>query len=274
MKITETKNEKNLAKIQVEVDRKEIDEHRGHVVDEMSKSVAVPGFRHGKAPKELAEAHLNPDKLTDHVLNHVLSDAVRTTLAEKKYRLFGKPVLEKIDNNKQEGWIIDLLFPLFPEVKIGEYKKLFSKTTKTKKSEVKTDDKTKSKTEDSKIDDIYAALIKGIEIDIPAPVIDEEINYSLERMANQAKSLNLSLESYLKATGKTVEEIKKEYRQSAEESLKLDLILLEIAKTEGITATNVEIDQLQLASGIPESQKDRIKTILERRKTIDFLLTL
>ena len=86
--------------------------------------------------------------------------------------------------------------------------------------------------------------------------------------------MNLSLEDYLKAVNKTLDQIKAEYSKSAEESLKLDLILLAIAQEEKIETTEEEIKKMAEISQLPESQFGRIKSVLERRKTIDLLSKL
>jgi FKBP-type peptidyl-prolyl cis-trans isomerase (trigger factor) len=111
-------------------------------------------------------------------------------------------------------------------------------------------------------------------MDIPELVIEEEINYSLDRLANQAKTLNLTLESYLKAVNKSLEQVKDEYRKKAAESIKLDLVLLEIAKQEKINTAMKELTLTAKAGNIPDSQLAQLKSIMDRRKTIELLLKL
>ncbi|HAS68992.1 TPA: hypothetical protein DCS00_02410, partial [Candidatus Collierbacteria bacterium] len=101
-----------------------------------------------------------------------------------------------------------------------------------------------------------------------------EVNYSLERLEAQAKTLNLTLENYLKAVKKTIDQVKSEYSKRAEESIKLDLILLEIAKIEKIDTTTQEVEEVAKAGGVPENQLGQLKTIINRRKTIEILLKL
>lgn len=274
MEIKEIKSEKNVANVEVKITKKEVETHRDHVVDELISCVTVKGFRQGKAPKSIAVEQLDPNKLSDNLLGHILNEVVTTVMAEKKYRLLGRPVLENLDTKNEELWTVTINFPLYPEIKVGDYKKLFAKKTVTKKTKsTKEEGKVEDKKEESKdrLNDIYNALIKNIEVDIPPSVVDEEVNYSLERLTTQAKSLNLSFEDYLKAVNKSLEQIKEEYAKNAIESLKLDLILLEIAKAEKIEATAEEIAAMAEVSQVPASQQGQIKAILERRKTIEFL---
>lgn len=271
MKLTVTSTKNSTAYVDILLNEEEVNSEKEHALDDLISSVTVKGFRQGKAPKDIAKDHVDPDKLSNQILNHVLNHAVSQAITENKYRLLGRPVLENIDA-KDKGWTIKLSLPLFPEIKVDNVSKLFSKTSKAKVT--KNDNKASKETEEEKVEKVYDTLLKNIKFDIPTSVIEEEVNYSLQRLEAQAKTLNLTLESYLTAVKKTVEQIKEEYSKRAEESIKLDLILLEIAKAEKITATTEEVMEVAKASNVPETQLGQLKTIIERRKTIEYLLKL
>ncbi len=268
IKIKETKN--NTAFLNVVLTETEVLAEKEHAVDELISTVTVKGFRQGKAPKSIAANHIDPDKLSNHILSHVLNNVVVQAIKENNFKLLGKPVLENIDSKDNNGWTIKLSFPLYPEINLNNYKKFFTKKdTANKKTK-----EAKSETNEAKIDKIYDILLKNINIDIPQSVVEEELNYSMERLENQAKSLNLSLENYLKAVKKTNDEVKEEYSKKAAESIKLDLILLEIAKTEKIETSNEEIQAIAKAGAVPENQYGQLKSVIDRRKTIEYLLKL
>ncbi|KKT46696.1 MAG: Trigger factor [Candidatus Collierbacteria bacterium GW2011_GWF2_44_15] len=278
MEIKELKKEKNVAQVEVIVTKKEVDVEKNHAVEELAQQITVKGFRQGKAPKNIAEEHLNPEKVTDHVLNHLLSDAVSKALKEYKYNLLGRPVLESVDTKGKDEWKFSLNFPLYPEIDLGDYKKVAkgaSKTTvKKTKTEKTTEDSEKAPNNEDSLNLIYQALLKNIQVDIPESVIEEEVNYSLERLSTQAQSLHLTLENYLKAVNRTLDQVKDEYRKSAVDSLKLDLILLDIAKKEGIQASQEEVENLAKSTNLPENQHSRLKMLIARRKTLELLSSL
>lgn len=265
MKLTVKEIKNNTAYIEAVLTEAEVASEKEHAVDELISTVTVKGFRQGKAPKSIAAEHVDPDKLSNHILSHVLNNIVSSALKENKYRLLGRPVLENIDSKENKGWIIKLSLPLFPEINVENYQKLFTKT-KTKEA--------KPKTEEERVEKIYQTLLDNIKVEVPESVVEEEVNYSLERLETQAKTLNLTLENYLKAVKKTIDQVKSEYSKRAEESIKLDLILLEIAKVEKIDTTNQEIKEVAKAGGVPENQLAQLKTIINRRKTIEILLKL
>ena len=265
MKLTVKEIKNNTAHVEAVLTEAEVASEKEHAVDELISTVTVKGFRQGKAPKSIAAEHVDPDKLSNHILSHVLNNVVTNALKENKYRLLGRPVLENIDSKENKGWVIKLSLPLFPEINVENYQKLFTKT-KSKGA--------KPKTEEEKVEKIYQTLLDNIKVEIPESVVEEEVNYSLERLEAQAKTLNLTLENYLKAVKKTIDQVKSEYSKRAEESIKLDLILLEIAKIEKIDTTTQEVEEVAKAGGVPENQLGQLKTIINRRKTIEILLKL
>jgi FKBP-type peptidyl-prolyl cis-trans isomerase (trigger factor) len=275
MDIKQIKIEKNVASVEVVVTKAEVDKERDHAVAELATQVTVKGFRQGKAPLKVAQQHLNPEKVTDHVINHLLQDAVTQTLSENKYRLFGRPVLENIDMQGKDSWKFSLSFPLYPEFTLGDYKKLVkSVSKKSAPKQTKKEEDAKEPAKEDKMNKIYESLLKSAEIDIPQSVIDEEVSHSLHRLKTQAETLHLTLENYLKAVNRTLEQVKEEYAKSALDSLKLDLILIEIAKKENITVDDKEVVELAKSANLPENQYSRLRSLIERRKTLAFLSSI
>ncbi len=258
MKITEKEIKNNVAIVEVLVPQDYIDHTKEHVVDEMIQGITVKGFRQGKAPKAIAEQNLSPEKLNNHIITHVLNDTVVTVVKEKDYQTLGRPVLEKLEPQKDGGLIIILHIPLYPTFELGKYQDKIKKITKKEK----------------KADDIYDILLENIKIDVPGILVDEEAKYSLEKLEEHAKSLNITLDKYLEAIKKTQEEVQEEYKKGAEKSIKLDLILLKIAEDQKIEIAKEELDSLITASGAKDHQVEQIKSIIKRRKTLDYLMSL
>ena len=170
---------------------------------------------------------------------------------------------------KGENWKIVLNFPLYPTFELGDYKNTIKSSIKTATKKKKESDKTQNK--EDRLDHIYTTLLKNTPIDIPSSVIDEEVNYSLQRLAAQAQSLHLTLDKYLSAINRTPDQVKEEYKQKAADSLKLDLILIEIAKKEKIEATQEEITSLAKSANLSDNQDNRLRSIIVRRKVLDLL---
>ncbi len=108
----------------------------------------------------------------------------------------------------------------------------------------------KAENADAKLEnDIIDAIAKNTEIDIPECMIEEELDYRIQELAQNMAQYGLKFEDYLKYTGTSVEEIKKERYDEAVKNIKSRLIIEAILKEEKIDVTpeelNAEFDKLE-----------------------------
>lgn len=89
---------------------------------------------------------------------------------------------------------------------------------------------------------IAEKIVEGVKIDLPTMLIDAEIERMAYQMESDLASSGLSMIDYAKNIGKTVEDIKKEWRPSAEKRVKLQLAIDEIAKKEDIKADPAKVE--------------------------------
>lgn len=85
---------------------------------------------------------------------------------------------------------------------------------------------------------IRLAIIEDIltktPVTLPAILIEHELDRMLERLAHDIEHAGSTIEAYLQETGKTVEDMRKEWRGPAEKRAHMHIILHEIAAKEGI----------------------------------------
>ena len=263
MDIKIDKQEKGTAYIKVSVPAKKIDELKSKAVQNLASQITIKGFRQGKAPLKLSQEKIDPQKVNQKILDDILQQAVVSAIKDNKLEIIGRPKLEDLKIDKTP-WTFTLCFPLMPKVKLDSYKTSVKNILK----------KTEKQTREQKISAILDSLIKKTDIEISSVLIEQEVDHSLSRLIQQAKSLNLELDAYLKAVNKTVDQIKTEYKTQATISLKGDLILSTIAHQEKITTTKEEIEKLAKAANIPPNRYPELEPVVIRQKTIDFLLNL
>jgi len=98
---------------------------------------------------------------------------------------------------------------------------------------------------------------------MPPILIDSEIHALENGMAERLKQQKLSLDQYLQFTGKNHEQFHEELRPQAEDRLKTALVLREIARAEGITVEDGELDREvekmvdQYTLDAPEEEKEQ-----------------
>jgi trigger factor len=119
---------------------------------------------------------------------------------------------------------------------------------------------------------------------LPAVMVDREVESMLQDGAGMAARMGMSFADYLKATGKTEEELREEYREEAARRVKGTLLLETVAKAENIAATPADIqNELQELAKQYGQPIDRIRQALGnnvlslmdgivRNKTVEFLI--
>ena len=107
------------------------------------------------------------------------------------------------------------------------------------KFEKNNEEKQKSETEDEAI----KAVCDNVNIDIPSGMIDTEIDRMLEDMEGRLRYQGIGLDQYLQIIGKTRDEMRKEYEETAKESVKSRLVLEKIAEKEKIVPEEKQIKE-------------------------------
>lgn len=127
-------------------------------------------------------------------------------------------------------------------------------------------------------------LVASHDFPLPEVLVDREIDGMLSDGAGMAARMGMSYDDYLKAVGKSEDDLRTEYRADAERRVKGTLILEAIAKAENITATPADIqDELQSLAKQYGQPVDRIRQALGnnllslmdgivRNKTVEFLV--
>ena len=86
-------------------------------------------------------------------------------------------------------------------------------------------------------------LVEGIEVDIPQPVIDFEVERIDEDMSNRLMQQGINRDLYLKYTGMTEESYRKMMEPQAIRQLKTRLALEEVVKAENIEVTDEKFEE-------------------------------
>jgi trigger factor len=81
--------------LRVEVDAKAVDEIFDSITKGYQKQASLPGFRPGKAPRDLVLKKYEAD-IKDEVKRKLIGDSYRQALDEKKIAALGYPDIEEI----------------------------------------------------------------------------------------------------------------------------------------------------------------------------------
>jgi len=228
------------------------------------------------------------DTFEDQIIGHKKGDEfdVNVTFPEEYHaeNLKGKPAVFKVKVNsikrKEEA---ELNEDLAKELGYDSVEDLKAKTKENliKREETRIENEYKGKVVD--------AVVEGVNFEIPEAIVEREIQFQINRFAQQLQMQGMSLNQYFEMTGQNIEKMRESIKESAEKSVKRDLVLNEIAKVEKVEATeeevNTELDRTALMYGmdreglIAEVRKsgnyarfiDDIKYQIVNRKTVDLL---
>lgn len=113
-------------------------------------------------------------------------------------------------------------------------------------------------------DKIVKKVIENTPIDVPDAMVEREIDYMIREIEQTLSQQGMNMELYQKFTGKTLEDIRNDVREQAEERLKFNLILTEIAKVEEIEVTDEEVDEeIKEIASYYGKEVDEIKKIFD-----------
>ena len=91
-------------------------------------------------------------------------------------------------------------------------------------------------------ENVIEAVAANAAVDIPHVMVDQEIEQMLEEQKNQMRYQGIELEQYLGYIGQTLDAYKGQMHEPAEHRIKTRLVLEAVAKAEGITAADDEIE--------------------------------
>jgi len=250
------------------------------ILEEIAAKTTIKGFRKGKAPAKVVEEKAEKQHLYEETLKELLPDLYLEAINEHNLKPVVNPQITVTSLAEGKDWQVKATTCELPKVELGVYQEHVKKALAAEKIWVPgKDKKPETESEIQKIDKIFKALIENTKINIPEILIQDEVNRMLSRLVDQTARLGLTVEQYLASTGKTTEQIKNEYRQQAEETIKLELILSSIADEEKIQITDDEVQKM--IEAIPEQQTKKtfqspeqkvyIIQLLRKRKVIDNL---
>lgn len=272
--------------ITITIPWEKIGQARQEAVKELASKIELPGFRKGKAPLPLVEKYLDREEVYNKTLQKLIPQAYSDAVEKHKLQPILTPRFQLVSAKEGQDWTIRAITTELPAIDIGDYKtKIQGATTATKiwtpgnKLDQKSSEK--SQTPEEKQQSVIKAILANFDIKVPKLLVEEEVNHRLASLVDQTQKLGLTVEQYLASVGKNIEDIKQEYRKQAEEALKIDLVLTEIAKKEKIQITDREVESFLQAQGVKQEEskdakqrKELIRSIMVRRKALDKLVAL
>jgi trigger factor len=104
------------------------------------------------------------------------------------------------------------------------------------------EDAKKADADNKVVNDLLEEVVKGMEVDVPAVMIEAEIDNIVDNFNYRLQSQGLDLNTYLSYTGMEMAAFREGYKENAEAQVKLSLAIEAIVKAENIEATEDEVN--------------------------------
>ena len=124
MNTTIEKQENNIVKVDIEVPAKEAVTYYNNAAKKLAQYVNIPGFRKGKAPRNIVEQNIGEDRIKHEALESALPKIFSDVIKENDFDVVAQPYVESFDYEIGKDLKITAKLELRPEVKLGEYKGL------------------------------------------------------------------------------------------------------------------------------------------------------
>jgi trigger factor len=138
------KLEKNEVALTIEVGTETFETGIEKAYRQKRKSIRVPGFRPGKAPRHLIEKMYGAEVFYSDAIDQVWESAYEKAVMEEKLRVVGDPRVELVGDVSKDGFTFKATVPVYPEVTLGQYKGLKAPKEEVKVTAADVDDRLKT----------------------------------------------------------------------------------------------------------------------------------
>ena len=122
MSVQVEKLEKNMAKLTVEVSAEDFEKAVNTVYNRNKKSINIPGFRKGKAPRVMIEKMYGAGVFFEDAANLLINTEYPKAAQESELDIVSRPTIDIVQIEKGKSFIFTAEVAVKPEVTLGEYK--------------------------------------------------------------------------------------------------------------------------------------------------------
>ena len=112
----------NETTIVVEIDKDLMESGINKAYMKARKSIMIPGFRKGKAPRKMIESMYGPHVFYEDGLEEIFPQVYQAAVIDQGIKAIGRPSLEDMQISEENIVTLTLKTEVYPEVTLGEYK--------------------------------------------------------------------------------------------------------------------------------------------------------
>ena len=121
----------------------------------------------------------------------------------------------------------------------------------------------KDQAENSMKNSVIEAVFNANDIDVPAPLVEQEIDSQIGQFDQQLRAQGMDLQTYMQYLGKTPDEVRDDIREEARKKVKTQMLVSAVADQEEVEVSedelNAEIEKMAQQYGM---EKDKLVEML------------
>ena len=122
MKVTLDREGINVVRVSLELEAEMASRAYEFTCRELSNRIAIPGFRRGKAPRNIIEKQFGRDAIKREALDRLIPDVLQQVITDKNLDTITSPEIEECKFELGEPLTLRARFEVRPEVELGDYK--------------------------------------------------------------------------------------------------------------------------------------------------------
>ena len=116
------KSEKNVVEFEFSVNGEEFNAGIEKAYKKNVGQISIPGFRKGKAPRQIIEKYYGSEIFFEDAVNIVLPDAYDKAIEEQNIEAVAQPEIDIKSISKEDGVVFTAKVAVKPDFELGEYK--------------------------------------------------------------------------------------------------------------------------------------------------------
>jgi trigger factor len=121
LKVTKEKVENSQAYLTIEMEAADMEDGMKDAYHHLVQTANIPGFRKGKAPRDIVERTLGKARMLEEAIDHLLPKAYEKALKEQNIEPYAQP---EVEITKADPLEFKAVVPLVPTVVLGDYKSI------------------------------------------------------------------------------------------------------------------------------------------------------
>jgi len=250
--------------LKLEIKKDDIEKERQNILKLMQQDFETKGFRKGKAPLNVVEQNVAPEKLFEEVASHLISHAYADEIKKNDLKPIIQPQVKFEEENPDlsNDWHILLTSCELPQINLDP--KYLEEAKKVFKDDQISD-------ENKKIDKVFETIVKNTKLELPKILIESDVQNQIYQLIDQANQAGITVNQYLESRQQTLDQYKKDLEKRILTEWTINLSIQKIAESNQIKVSETEAKEFIEKNPNLGQNQHLVYYFLTQKKVIDFL---